>query len=215
MILNRRDVLAHLTLAASGVLGWRLAHAAHSMAGMPNVAAAEGAAAPLLAAPEPSLLNDAQRAMVRQLTEMIIPQTDTPGAIQAGVPGFVDHIVSSYYTEQERRIFIEGLVALDQHCQSHYGKAFLDSGAQQQADALEAAEQASAGYREPGTNASMGIQGEPDQASPFFYKLKEMTVLGYYTSEVGATTELHYNPVPGRYDGEVSFAATGGRQWSY
>jgi hypothetical protein len=58
------------------------------------------------------------------------------------------------------------------------------------------------------------IREAPDEQSPFFYKLKLLTVLGYYTSEVGATQELSYNPVPGRYEGDVDFDKVG-RQWSY
>ena len=53
-----------------------------------------------------------------------------------------------------------------------------------------------------------------DQHAPFFNKIKELTVLGYYTSEVGATRELAYNPVPGKFDGDYDYAKVG-RQWSY
>ena len=61
----------------------------------------------------------------------------------------------------------------------------------------------------PGTS----VFGKPDERSPFFFKLKLLTVLGYYTSEIGATNELAFNPVPARYDGDVDFAKVG-KQWT-
>ncbi len=54
-----------------------------------------------------------------------------------------------------------------------------------------------------------------DENTPFFAKIKELTVIGYYSSEVGAKQELAYNPMPMRYEGDYDYAKTGGRQWSY
>ncbi len=48
---------------------------------------------------------------------------------------------------------------------------------------------------------------------PFFSQLKELTVAGYYTSEVGATQELHWNPAPGEYRPDVPLAEVG-RTWA-
>ena len=53
-----------------------------------------------------------------------------------------------------------------------------------------------------------------DQNTPFFTKLKELTVLGYFTSEVGAKQALAYNPMPMRYDGDYDFDKVG-REWSW
>jgi hypothetical protein len=58
-----------------------------------------------------------------------------------------------------------------------------------------------------------GILHVSDEKSPFFFKLKQLTVLGYYTSEVGGTKELSYNPVPGSYEGDYDFDKVG-HQWS-
>jgi hypothetical protein len=148
--------------------------------------------------------------MVSQLAELIIPTTDTPGAIAAGVPTFIDQIVSTWCTLQERRIFVAGLDALDAFCQTRYARAFVGCDTRQQALALADTEQHASTYRSP---YGGGIFSDADEAAPFFYKLKQLTVLGYYTSEIGATQELRYEPVPGRYDGDVDFSALG-RQWS-
>jgi hypothetical protein len=188
--LRRRDVLIQMALAAGTSLMGRAAWAAS-------------------AGPK-SRLTDAQRAMVSQLAELIIPTTDTPGAIAAGVPAFIDQIVSTWCTLQERKIFVAGLTALDAFCRAHYGNAFTACDAQQQSLALTDSERDASAYR---SRSGAGIFSDTDENAPFFYKLKQLTVLGYYTSEIGATQELRYEPVPGHYDGDVEFSEPG-RQWS-
>ena len=74
--------------------------------------------------------------------------------------------------------------------------------------AKAAAEDAAKGFK---PRPTLGGFPEPELAAPFFYQLKELTVLGYYTSEVGATQELAYLPIPGHYEGDYDFT---GKQWS-
>jgi hypothetical protein len=159
-----------------------------------------------------SAFSAAQKRMTEQLAELIIPRTDTPGAIDAGVPVFIDQIVSAWYTPTERRIFLDGLTDLDASCMREWAKPFTDCDTQQQTRVLTQVEAASAAYMQKDSPAR--IRDTPDEQSPFFHKLKLLTVLGYYTSELGSQQELSYNPVPGRYEGDVDFDKVG-RQWSY
>lgn len=197
---RRRELLVQIALTAGAAMVGRSALGATS-ASSPSTAAA---------ATFKSLLTEPQRAMVAQLTELIIPTTDTPGAIAAGVPAFIDRIVSTWCTPKERTIFAAGLAALDAFCKAQYRRAFSACDPHQQAVALADAEQRAKGYRSP---VGGNIYSDTDEDAPFFYKLKQLTVLGYYTSEVGGTQELRYEPVPGRYDGDVDFSEIG-RQWS-
>jgi hypothetical protein len=196
--MNRRELLAQLALATGSALASHFAQAA-----------LKGAA--LHAHPEASALSPPQRRMVEQLAELILPKTDTPGAIEAGVPAFIDQIVTAWYTPAERRIFLEGLAQLNADCTQSWGKPFAECSPSQQTEALTRAEARSAAYR---PQAPGKIRAAPEEDSPFFYKLKLLTVLGYYTSEVGSQQELSYNPVPGRYEGDIDFDKVG-RQWSY
>jgi gluconate 2-dehydrogenase gamma chain len=196
---NRRELLARMALIAGGPLASPFAQAA-----------LRGEALHMPAAQ--SAFSAAQRRMTGQLAELIIPRTDTPGAIEAGVPAFIDQIVSGWYTPVERRIFLDGLAALDAACMRECGKPFTACDTQQQTQALAQAEVASASYTQKDFSAR--IRDTPDEQSPFFHKLKLLTVLGYYTSEIGSQQELSYNPVPGRYEGDVDFDKVG-RQWSY
>jgi hypothetical protein len=160
-----------------------------------------------------AFLDSGQRAMIETLAGMIIPRTDTPGAIEAGVPHFIELMVSDWYTATERGIFVAGLAQLDEHCVTHAGKPFTQCDTAQQVAALGDAERLAGLYVPEQTEPDI-FGRYVDQHTPFFTKLKELTVLGYYTSEVGATQELAYNPMPMRYDGDHDFAAIG-RQWSW
>jgi hypothetical protein len=159
----------------------------------------------LSTAPDDGPLNDADMAKVARLSELIIPRTDTPGAIDAGVPDFIHNIVANWYEPEEAHIFLTGLRTVDEVSRDKYGAAFVDVTGDQQTAVLQQLES------ELPADNSILAGGAGD--SPFFVKLKELTVLGYYTSEVGSKQELVYIPMPGRYEGDALFDDLG-RQWT-
>lgn len=159
-----------------------------------------------------TLFSNEMQKMLAALTEMIIPKTDTPGAIEAGVPKVVEMMVADWYTDTERKIFFDGLISLDMFCSEKFKKIFNRCEPMQQIEALKATEKDAAQYKS--TVSLLPFEREIDENTPFFTKLKELTVLGYYTSEVGAKQELAYNPMPMRYEGDYDFIKIG-RQWSW
>ena len=165
---------------------------------------------------EPS--RDIFRADSRQsiaiIAELIIPTTDTPGAIEAGIPKFIEHVVADWYTDIERKIFFAGLEALNVYCLKEFGRSFGQCNAKQQSAALFEAERRAKNYRMKSNNNAQSLSAEIDEHTPFFTKIKELTVLGYYTSQLGATTELRYNPMPMRYEGDYPYSKVG-KQWSW
>jgi hypothetical protein len=190
----RRRELLHVALLLSGA----------SLSGA-AARAALGAAPPPAAGP-PLVLAPSERATIAALAELVIPETDTPGAIEAGVPAFIESVLTQWYDERERGAFMKGLAALDAWCARAGGKPFLESAQELREAALREAERRATAARAPGR----AVEGD----ASFFLQLKELTVVGYYTSEIGATRELRYDPVPARYDGDVSFQSVG-RQWSH
>jgi hypothetical protein len=148
--------------------------------------------------------------MTEILAEMIIPRTDTPGAIDADVPHFIELMVSDWYTDRERKIYFDGLESLHIFCREKYMQDFISATSEQQIAALEDAERKNEQYK-PVKSKNI-LSKEEDEDKPFFGKLKELTVLGYYSSEQGATQELNYNPMPMRY-GDIDFVDVG-KQWS-
>jgi hypothetical protein len=193
--LSRRAALRTLGLLASVALS-------------PSCQRALESGVDLSAPPIGDSLSEDQLNVIAILAELIIPETDTPGAIEAGVPAFIHQIVIDWYTPAEQQIFLNGLGELDAIAERHWSATFRALDPERQARVLAEMEPPSEG--EPPTLASLppGASGE----APFYVKLKELTVVGYYTSELAARTELDYQPVPGRYDGNARFDEAG-RQW--
>ena len=133
--------------------------------------------------------------------DLIIPETDTPGALQAGVGEFIDYVVASWYRAEERQRFIDGLNLLELQAQEKFSQPYVQLSNTQQTELLQ---QAEVRVKDVGSNFGSG---------DFFAQLKELTVVGYFTSEIGATQELNYVPMPGSYDGYHKFVP-GDRQWS-
>jgi len=197
--MNRRELLQTCAMLLGGV-----ASAAVSRAVM--------AAVPLNRGLSATVFDPDQRKTVELLSEMIIPATDTPGAMAAGVPDFIAQVVAEWYNEAERAVFFRGLKALDTYCLAAESKVFLAASEACRIAALSEQEQVLADYKSQHTESGgHPLAPRDDDALPFFGKLKELVVVGFYTSEVGAKEELEYHPMPGHYDGDVDYTQVGRR----
>ncbi len=148
----------------------------------------------------PDFFNPHQRETVTTVAELIIPATDTPGAREAGVGGFIELIVGSWYTDLDRDAFLQGLRGLDEQSRAAFGADFLGGTPGQQVDLLTALE--AEARRNPASQ----------RPTPFFSRIKSLTISGYYTSELGMRDELHYEVIPGSYDGCVPLSHRAGGQ---
>jgi gluconate 2-dehydrogenase gamma chain len=149
----------------------------------------------------PRALTSDQADLVATIAEHILPETDTPGARAVGVHRFIDAMLAESYPPEQRRRFLAGLGDLDAHARQISGHAFLQCRPEEQRALLDQLD------RETYAAVS-GVARDT-----VFRTLKELTLLGYYTSEVGATRELHHAPVPGRFQGCVPLAEIG-RTWA-
>jgi gluconate 2-dehydrogenase gamma chain len=136
------------------------------------------------------VLDPYQHELVATVAELVIPATDTPGARAARVADFIDLMVAEWYTREQRERFLHGLADLDRRSQSRIGRVFLDAGPADQERTLSELEAEWLAFRISA--------GKPEEH--FFHQIKYLTIYGYYTSKVGVEQELHWNPVPGRYD---------------
>ena len=131
-----------------------------------------------------------QRALVSAISERIVPATDTPGAIAAGVPAFIEMMLVDWYEPTDWQQFMNGLGVFEGSARIQFGKPFAEISPEEQDLVL--------------TQAMTGkIQGLP---ASFFEQCRQLVVLGYYTSEIGCKQERVYVPVPGRYDGKYPYA---------
>src|SRR3954471_11065573 len=117
MIFDRRDLLA----GAIALLGTELA--------MPLARALAAEATPAFApgfAASHTIFTADQRSLVAAISERIIPTTDTPGAIAAGVPQFIEMMVADWYETADRNDFLNGLGVVEGHARIRYAKAFTE-----------------------------------------------------------------------------------------
>jgi Gluconate 2-dehydrogenase subunit 3 len=157
-------------------------------------------------------LNPHQNATVVTLTDLIIPETDTPGAKAALVNEFIDVILTEWATDEERQNFLAGLADVDKQSNELFGKDFVDATPKQQVTLLRAMDDAAAAARGPVRQKHGNTVPEPDaQLKGNFYDVfRGITLHGYYTSEIGFTQELKLKIIPGAQHGcETLSAALG------
>lgn len=188
------------------VLGALLAGAAAAGAWTPASAAAALHAAGAPAAPQSPGLTKPELKMLTVAADAIVPVTDTPGAVAAGVPHFIDALARHWMLPDELAQFRAGLAGLDASARQRYQRGFAACTPAQATDILQAL-RASSPYQ--GHTFELAARIEDPQA-PFYLRLRDLVVYGYFTSEIGSTKELRYVPVPGRFDGDVAL-----KTWPY
>ena len=127
---------------------------------------------------------------VARISELIIPRTDTAGAIEARVPEFIATIVGEWYLPEDKALMLAGLADVDTRSRRQWNKDFI---------ALEESHQIAvlAGLDE---ELQTLRQRKESTDKNFFRRFKGLTLYGYYTSEPGMKEELQYAVIPGRYD---------------
>jgi len=155
---------------------------------------------------KPAFLSEDQASIVTQVAEIIIPRTDTPGAKDAGVPSFIDQMLKEVYSKEDQEFFVNGMKAFDDGAKAEFGDVFSELDAEDQ-EAYVKKIHAAAVEAENNT--------DPAPKRPFILMMKELTMLGYFTSEAGATQVLQYVAVPGAYKGCIPLSEAGnGKTWA-
>jgi gluconate 2-dehydrogenase gamma chain len=145
----------------------------------------------------PRYLSAAQFAIAAAVAERILPRTDTPGAGDVGVPAFIDLMFGAYLTPEENALLAAGLAEVEQLSTQQYRRGFTQLTPAQQDELLGGLARAS-----------------ESKEKTFFHLIREVTVLGYFTSEPVGKNVLHYDPIPGRYEGCVPLSEVGNRAWT-
>ncbi|MCB1689585.1 MAG: gluconate 2-dehydrogenase subunit 3 family protein [Halioglobus sp.] len=142
----------------------------------------------------------AQRKIVAAMTEVIIPRTDTPGAIDAGVPRYIELMAAYWLNDVESAIFTAGLQDIETRIPKEYGLSFDQLAPAQQLEIMEALEDdaSDSEWYEFGNTLREFIS-----EAPFICQFKELTVWGFFTSEEGASQVLRYDPMPMYFNGDI------------
>ena len=149
-------------------------------------------------------LTKEQIAFLDEVAETIIPTTDTPGAKAAKVGEFMNVMVTDCYEAKDQKIFTEGIAQIDEAAKHRYSKGFMDITPEQRTSLLNQVNKELKAYNDSKKDT------DPNH---YFGMMKQLTLLGYFSSEVGATKALRYVAVPGKYEGCIPYAK-GDRAWA-
>ena len=141
-----------------------------------------------------------QQATLAEVSEMIIPATDTPGAKAGKVDEFIDVILAEWSTDAERAAFLNGIADLDLRVMEAYRCLFVDATPAQRTAVLQALDDALTSARAARSAWRQGAYPEPpNHRLLFWHQMRSLTVSGYYSSEVGYRLERKNVLVPGIY----------------
>ena len=139
-----------------------------------------------------------------EIAETIIPTTDTPGAKAAGVGKFMTVYVTDCYDEDNQKSFHEGMNKLNDAADKKFSAEFMKLNAQQKHDLLVDLDKEQKEYQKT---------RKKEDPQHYFRLMKELTLLGYFTSQIGATKALRYVETPGRNDGCIPYTK-GEKAWA-
>ena len=160
--------------------------------------------------------------LLTRLSDLLIPETDTPGAVGAGVPNYIEGLLSTWAKTETRQDLEAGLALLDDTAGEMANSGFADLDEAGQIEVLTAVEKAAFGKKRDSKNDQPAeADNDPAAASEAYvpdgeegYKeLKWLIHYGYYHSEVGCTQELQYELVPGPDARSDAPLAEVGRTW--
>jgi hypothetical protein len=179
--MNRRDAIARVGLLFGGtVIG------AEAFLSGCKPKRSEEAVSWLTFSPESIGLLD-------EVGDTILPTTaSSPGAKEAKIGDFMKAIVTDCYEEKDQHTFMEGIPKFNETAQKKYSKDFMDLDASQKHDLVLAIDTEAKEYTK---------NKKQEDPTHYFTMVKQLTLWGYFTSEVGSTKALRYLPLPGKYDG--------------
>jgi glucoside 3-dehydrogenase (cytochrome c) hitch-hiker subunit len=131
-------------------------------------------------------------AFLDEVAETILPETKTPGAKAAQVGAFMALMVTDTYTDGEQATFRDGMRKLDQACQAMHHVSFMEATPPQRLALLEQLDREQKAY--------MDARHGDETPAHYFRMMKELALLGYFTSEIGYTKAMRYAETPGRFD---------------
>ncbi|MGE0361246.1 MAG: gluconate 2-dehydrogenase subunit 3 family protein [Vicinamibacterales bacterium] len=159
-------------------------------------------------------------ALLDEIAETILPETSTPGAKAARTGAFMALMVTDVYTERNQQVFRDGMAKLDEACRAAHSTSFMQATPAQRLTLLEALDREQRTAMEertpPARTRYPAAPGAPpaDVEPPHYFRMmKELALLGYFTSEIGYTKAMRYIESPGRFDPNAPHAP-GDRSWA-
>jgi len=143
----------------------------------------------------------AETALLDEIGETIIPATDIPGAKAVGIGAFMAMMVDECYDDAQHAMFRSGLAAIDVRARQQFGHPFERCSGTERTALLNELDR-----------EDRRILPDAGKPAHYFRMFRQLTLLGYFTSEIGVTQALRWTEVPGSYDGDAPYSP-GDRAW--
>ena len=137
------------------------------------------------------IFNKADLILLKQICAIVIPNTDTLGAAEVDTHGFIDNQLFHCHTKGEQEKTLKLLTLINNTAKKSFSTLFVKLIDEQQFQLL--------------TELDLGVKHFNQTQRNTFKMLKNLICIGYYTSEVGATQELRYDPLPGGFKGSIPY----------
>lgn len=197
--MERRELLKMIALATgTAVIGGE-----YLLSGCKNTDAGKGIS-----------FSDADIAFLNEVAETILPKTNTPGAKDAKVAEYMKVMVTDCYTEANQNAFYDGIKQLDEACKKMYQVGFMKASTEQRKSLLIALDKEAKDFQKVKSvkekELSEKASKEHDKKFTFapnhyFTMMKQLTLSGFFTSEIAATQVLRYVAVPGKFEGCIDY----------
>jgi len=207
--MTRREVIQRVTalLGGAALAGGDLLEAFSFDAAARHAAMAQGAGA----------FSAADIALLDEIAETILPATSTPGAKAAKTGGFMALMVTDAYPPRDQQDFRAGMRALDDASPRATNASFMQASPAQRLALLETLDREQKTVMDARASAprsrAPGPEPAADEPAHYFRMMKELALVGYFTSEIGYTRAMRYRETPGRFD-PCAPHAPGDKTWA-
>jgi len=158
---------------------------------------------------QPEFFQEKEAKTISTLVEMILPRTDTPGALDVKVDMFIDKVVAQTYDKESQEAIRNQIAVFNAECHTTYGNDFSNLDETEKVEVLKT-EEANSGKFNPGVWGTTVGEQEP---VGFYRGLKAMAIWAYFTSEEIGEEILSYDPIPGGFEPCKPISEVGNR-WS-
>lgn len=158
---------------------------------------------------KPVFFTEEQGLIISDMAEVILPRTKTPGAKDVGVPIFIENYVKEVFTKEQQDKFMADIDVFNKGSIPTHFRLFIECTIDSQSAYIKELHRDA---QQNITGASEGWWASSQSEKPFIMTVKELTLLGFFTSKIGASEVLQYNPAPGPYQGCVPLK-TVGKAW--
>ncbi len=157
-----------------------------------------------------------QAGLITEIADIIIPATATPGAKAAGVGPWIAMMVKECYPKEAQNVFVKGLEDLESRARKEYNNSFMKISVKEREHLIGKLRDETVAAQKADSDKAVKekIAKKDMKHNPYFFAIaRDLTLLGYFTSEIGVTQAYEYVEIPGRYDGDVTLKP-GQRVWA-